>query len=715
MPRIAFRYGCTVLALAAAAAGVPAIAQDTDDELPPASHEPYDEPPPSATDVEVALVPGPLFYTPADFAQYAPRSALDMLQQIPGFNIDGGGGGQGQGRGLGQASGNVLLNGQRIVTKSGSISDELARIQAGNVIRIELVEGSTLNIPGLSGRVANFITRSSDGMQAQFEWRPQLAAEYADARWLEGIASVSGTFGEFGFTVAVEGRPNRNGSGGLNRITYGDGRVEDRFSETNSHGDDKRISAALRYRALGGLVANLNGSYLSRRFKSFEDEVAIGPAGAPPLTDRFDQVNRGHDLEFGGDIEFAFGPGQLKLIGLDSSQSISMSTQSVIDPATGAAAFGIRFQQTSQRGERIGRGEYSWAMLGAEWQLSFEAAFNKLDQQGALFLLAPGGSFNPIPFPSGTGGVREDRYESMLSYSRPLADNLTMQLIAGGEYSTISVIGSNANSRTFMRPKGSFSLAWSPDVGLDVTLRIERTVGQLNFGDFLAAVNLSSNNQSGANNQLRPDQSWAVELEATRNFGAWGSATLRTFMRRFEDYITLIPTAGGGEARGNIGWARVMGIELNGTLRLGPLGLEGAKIDFAAAMRDSIYPDPVEGGNLPVQFAQPHSFEIDFRYDVPSSDWAFGAGYRHSGFNPYYRLAEFGVDHAFDHNPYVLIEHKDVFGLTVQMRVNNLLERPLVLDRYVFTGPRGSSPLLFHEDRRRDVGRVVNFTVKGSF
>ena len=63
----------------------------------------------------------------------------------------------------------------------------------------------------------------------------------------------------------------------------------------------------------------------------------------------------------------------------------------------------------------------------------------------------------------------------------------------------------------------------------------------------------------------------------------------------------------------------------------------------------------------------------------------------------------------------MLVEHKDVFGLTVQARVNNLLERELVLDRHVFTGPRGSAPLLVREERRREVGRVVNFTVKGSF
>jgi hypothetical protein len=311
--------------------------------------------------------------------------------------------------------------------------------------------------------------------------------------------------------------------------------------------------------------------------------------------------------------------------------------------------------------------------------------------------------------------VREDRYESLLSYSRPLAGNLTMQLIAGGEYSTIKVIVANANSRTFVRPKGSFTLAWAPRAGLDVSLRLERAVGQLNFGDFLAAVNLNNNNQSGANNELRPDQSWAVEIEAARDFGAWGSATARTFVRRFEDYITFIPTPGGGEARGNVEWARVMGLELNGTLRLDPLGLEGAKVDLAAVVRDSIYPDPVEGGHLPVQLAQPHNVEIDFRYDVPGSDWAFGAGYRNSGFNPYYRVTEFGLDYTIDENPYVLIENKDVFGLTVQARVNNLLEREAVLERHVFTGPRGSSPLRFREDRRREIGRVVNFVVKGSF
>jgi hypothetical protein len=52
--------------------------------------------------------------------------------RFPAFNIEIT---LGQGRGLGQASGNVLLNGARIVTKSASIADDLARIPAGNVSR----------------------------------------------------------------------------------------------------------------------------------------------------------------------------------------------------------------------------------------------------------------------------------------------------------------------------------------------------------------------------------------------------------------------------------------------------------------------------------------------------------------------------------------------------------------------------------------------------
>ena len=255
------------LAIGLAMSSVPAFAQadgESTDALPPLESE--------AAGREV--------FTPADFASFAPRSALDMLQRVPGFSIDGRRGGQG--RGLGQASGNVLLNGERLASKSDSITDQLARIPASNVIRIEIVDGAALDVPGLTGRVANIVANSTGGVQVQFEWRPQLATDYAKARWLEGVISASGTVGALDFTFAAEGKPFYGGSGGPNFVTFAAGRVEERFSTGLDQGDDNKYSTSLRYGLPGGAVANLNASLLLRRFRKREQERTLSP-DVPPL------------------------------------------------------------------------------------------------------------------------------------------------------------------------------------------------------------------------------------------------------------------------------------------------------------------------------------------------------------------------------------------------------------------------------------------------
>jgi outer membrane cobalamin receptor len=118
-------------------------------------------------------------YTAQDFARFAPRNALDLIERIPGFDLGGSGGGGGGGggggdaaRGFGQADENLLINGERISSKSTSTADQLSRIPIANVVRIEVVDGATLGIPGLSGRVANIIVIQG-GPSGQFEWRPQ--------------------------------------------------------------------------------------------------------------------------------------------------------------------------------------------------------------------------------------------------------------------------------------------------------------------------------------------------------------------------------------------------------------------------------------------------------------------------------------------------------------------------------------------------------------
>ena len=80
-----------------------------------AAQETGTAPPPAASDTAPASAEGKAVYTPADFARFAPTTAYDMLVQVPSFVIRR----PDTDRGLGQASENVLINGQRIANKTG--------------------------------------------------------------------------------------------------------------------------------------------------------------------------------------------------------------------------------------------------------------------------------------------------------------------------------------------------------------------------------------------------------------------------------------------------------------------------------------------------------------------------------------------------------------------------------------------------------------------
>jgi hypothetical protein len=616
----------------------------------------------------------------------------------------------------------VLINGQRLSSKSDSALEQLSRVPASDVVRIEIMDGASLEIPGLSGRVANIVVKSS-GISGQFEWRPQLPTDYAAGRWSEGKISVSGTLGAIDYTLALANHAIRRGTGGPVVFTDANGMVtETRFSRTHPMDDEPKLSGSFHTGAPGELVANLNLSYQWRIFRARQLDDRFYPAmPADPFSLRtIRTIDNGHNYEIGGDITFPVGPGRLKLIGLDRFKTSDFRTQEVFDFADGSASTGSRFTLASNSGERIARAEYGWSLGGATWQLSVEGAFNRLDNVAGLFELDSSGEFAEFPFPQGTGRVTEDRYEAILSYGRPLSDKLTMQLTLGGEYSKITQTGANAKTRSFRRPKGSFSLAWDPADDIDVSFELRRAVGQLDFSDFLADVNLEVSSTNSGNNQLKPSQSWEAELEIAKRLGGWGSVTIKIYEHRISDFVTIVPLPGGNagelvESKGNIDSARLRGVSLKGTILFDLLGWKGAKLDIDANFQKSKLKDPVTGKNRPFDYTRPHNIEIDFRHDIPGSNWAWGLRFRDTKFAPYYRLAEYGWDYTNHTFGAVFLENKDVFGLTVRARMANLFSGKSVLYRTVYAGPRESSPVLFVEDQQRSIGIVWNFMVKGNF
>ncbi len=698
------RFRALATLLAGAAFAPPLLAQDaqTGDAPPP---QPSEVPAPSEGAASRQV------YTPADFARYAPKTAADMIQQVPGFQVRE----SEQLRGLGQATGNVIFNGQRSSTKSDLLFTLLTRIPAANVERIEIVDGATLDIPGLSGQVANIVYRA-DGLSGQFSWTGEVRAHYADPQFTRGNVSVSGRSGALEYELGLDNNDaGRSAAGGGTRIFDRDGVVtEDRFDVWTSNYDAPKLSGKLTWTSPGGSVAHANAHY--QRTYSHYDE--LGLRTSPGLPDReriFIERNDTWNYELGGDYEFALGPGRLKAIGLRRFNHEPYLSETVTSFADGSASTGDRFTQTGDLGETIGRGEYSWKMLGGDWQLSAEAAFNTLDNVAGLFVLDPSGEFVETPYPEGTGGVKEDRYEALLSYGGKLTDTLSFQIIGGAETSTIAQTGANGVTRSFFRPKGTLSLAWKPSADFDASLKIRRRVLQLDFYNFLARAFLNDGNANESNSELRPQQDWSYEGEINKKLGPWGSQQFRFVYRDVEDYVDIIPVAGGGEAVGNIAKSWAAAIVSTSTIKFDPAGLKGLKLDVTGVLQTSRLRDPFTGEARQWSGFTSRQLFGTLRYDMPDTDWAFGAEASHNYVEPRYRSNS--VDRTWE-GPWfagLFAEHKDVFGLTVRADAGNLLNARSRRYREVYTGLRGETPISFIEDRDRLIGPIFTLSVRGNF
>lgn len=658
-----------------------------------------------------APTPGAQVYEPAYFAQFAPRTALDMVSRIPGFIIDDGNQGQ---RGLGQANQNVLVNGERFSSKSDSLRDQLQRIPAADVVRIEIVDGTALDIPGLSGQVANVVYKATR-TTGQFRWRSGFRPYNTEAQLYGGEISLTGKSGKLGYTVSLANPNDRFGADGPTIVTDATGAViEQQVSKLSGKFDSPKLSTSFSYDFGGGMLANLNLSYARDYYSLREPETGTSPGGLVRNRD-FLISEDGPQYEIGADFAFPLGPGTLKLIGLERFERDNVVTTLVDRFSDGRDPSGFRFEQTNGIGERIGRFEYGWRMWQADWQVSGEAAFNRLDRASRLFELDADENFVELPFPAGTGGVTEDRYEGLLSFTRQLTPKLSLQLTGGAEYSKIEQTGSAANSRSFQRPKGSLSLNWKPRADFDISLELRRRVGQLSFGDFLASVSLQNDNQNGGNNGLQPDQSWNIEAEVNKGLGAWGSAKLILRQAWFEDFVDFFPLANGGEARGNIGAAKRFHAELNATLKGEPIGFEGARLEVKAIKRWMDVTDPFTGESRPFSFDLDSLLEANFRHDVPGSDWAWGSGLFTEQNEPYSRRREVGRDWEGPTFLNLFIENKDVFGLTVQALAGNVLGARNRFERTVFVSDRPGADVAFEEVRNRRIGPIFRFTVSGSF
>ena len=652
-------------------------------------------------------------YTPADFARFAPKTAYDMLTQVPSFTIHGVDTSE---RGLGQASENVLINGQRIANKSGGAVDQLQRTAASSVDRIEIVDAASLGIAGLSGQVANVILKASAAGTGQFEWNPNIRAHFTKPELLAGSISYSDKAGPVDYTLSIKNDAGRGGLGGPVKI-YDANHVltETRRESYHSEYEQMNMQAKLGIDGPGSSVGNLVLGYTPYWSPAHQSDHRLLVTGERRSRTNVHKLN-GYYADINGDYEFALGPGRLKLIGLRHWEHEPLVITDILRfDSSGADPIGSRFDRDTHIGETIGRGEYHWKTGKNDWQVSFERAFNSLDQHGRLFTLNPQDDFVEVPFPEGTGKVTEVRYEGIATLSRPLTSNLDLQVAAGAEVSRLDRVPDDQPARKFFRPKGSVTFGWHPSKDWDISLKLRRRVGQISFYDFLAQPQLSQDRENAGNPNLVPPQSWEIETEFARDLGRWGKTRLNLHYYRVEDIVDVIPIGTDGQGIGNLPVANKAGAESTSTFQLDPLGWHGAKLDLNAGFEWTSVKDPLTGKSRPISNNYDRWGSVQVRHDIPHTPFAWSAYVQYQHYAKNYYLTE--VYRTLD-LPWIAgfyVEDKNVLGLTVRFGVDNVFNGRHTFNRTVYRGYRDRNPISFIEKHDDLVGPIFKLDVKGTF
>lgn len=657
------------------------------------------------------IMDGKTIYNPVFFERFAPQTARDMVEQIPGFVISDTSGD----RGLGNASQNVLINGKRISGKSNDARTVLGRLAASQIVRFEIVDGSSLSIAGLNGQVLNVISNAK-GISGNYRWRTQFRPRLPD-NLLDAEINVNAPLGKGELIFGINNNGSfRSGNAGPEIVRDGAGNILfTRFFNRRFRRERPAINASYNVAGDGGSIFNIGGSFEFVRNREDNDSPVRGPNIAP-----FDELRSGSEneinFELNSDYEFDVIGARLKLIAFqryEHSPNDNLFLQIFTDDR---ASEGSQFNILQDESESILRSELRWSSGQNDWQFSLEGAYNFLDRDSEFLVLDRAGIFQDEPLDNASARVEELRAEGTLSFGRPLSATVNLQAILGAEISNISQNGAAGLSRSFLRPKGSLAITWRPSAVLDINARVERRVGQLNFGSFLASVDIANNGNSNSGNPLLvPPQSWVGEIEINRSLGDAGSIKLTLEGETISDLIDQIPTGPETEAVGNVNGARRFNISADTSFLLDNIiGWKGARLDLRGEYETSSVPDQIFDLRRPISRSLIARYGVDFRHDIIGTNWAWGIEAQDGIRNDNLRLDFLSA--GSNNLPFttLFIENKDILGLRVNLQIQNLLNQTERRRQEFFIGRR-NGPISTSEDFRGQAGLFYRFIITGTF
>ena len=635
-------------------------------------------------------------YDTGFFAQYNPRTALDMVRQAPGFSLDGGD----DRRGFSGAVGNLLIDGLRPTSKSQSLDGILSRIPASQVLRIEVLRGAAVAGDASGQAVLLNVVRTSAAGSGVWE----AGFEYSRAREVaapQGELSYSGRNGQFEYGVGASIFSQYRSLPGWRVITDGAGTPIETV-DTPSPRDyrEAALNANMAFPLFGGRLS-ATGQIDGDRFRADNDFLTFDPLGVNTrsLLSDFHEQSRG--LEIGVNYDRDFGPWSMALVGLVNRSRYESEELATNTDGAGAVVLVQNQDVQNESGETILRGALSRGLGQHRFEIGAEGAFNSLDSQ-LVFTEDSGGGPTVIPIGNSNVLVEEERAEVFGVHTWRPNDNWTLETRLAWETSTLNFTGDTNQSVELSFWKPSVQLTRSFAGNNQLRLRIYRDVGQLDFGDFTSAAAIADSLIAGGNPDLAPQTSWRGEVDADVRFGgaALGLTLTQHQITDVADVVKITPTTGSPyDAPGNIGDGEATSLELNFSTPLTPI-IPGGRLTIEGSLWDTEVTDPVTNQPRIISYRPESLIEIDFRQDLPALRMAWGVSYFKEGENQAYRFNEIDTS---EEGPWV-----DVFVETTALPNNmklrataaNITQGTIHRDRRFFTGDR-NGPLARRDLRER--------------
>jgi outer membrane receptor protein involved in Fe transport len=419
--------------------------------------------------------------------------------------------------------------------------------------------------------------------------------------------------------------------------------------------------------------------------QSFDDEQIIEAASG--------------DDEFAGRARFTNGE-----LGLDYSRPFSdkMEVQLLMIQRLGSGVsssaarlsqgFTSDFQRRERDGESIVRTRLSYRPSGVvEIEAGGEGAFNFLD--GRTDYAEDG---EAIELPSANARVEELRGEIFAQAKWKPSSRVAIELGSKLELSRISLNSAGSRSKTFVYPKPRLTLNLTPYDSSQLRLRVEREVGQLSFGDFIASAQFFDDRVFAGNADLEPQTQWVFEAAAEQRFWEKGAVTLTLRHRRISNVLDYIAIDEEFEAIGNIGNGTGLEAVATFTAPMDRLLVRGLTLRANGTWRNSKVTDPLTGESRRISGQRPFEGSIGFTHDVAAWNASYGfdanAGWEES----YWRLKEI-TDSSLTHWYRLFAEYKPSPVWSIRAEYVNLDEYRR--RRTLFAGLRELSEISIIEDR----------------